>query len=272
MKKELLLVAMLLSTFLSGGCSMGNTGSQETISTQDFSSLREQLDTIQTNVNQYMNVPSASDYIIAASNELSPTFTELESGLLLQLEDISKDSYKEVNILMIFYDEDNNILFSSTQYLENVLTGNTYAAKITYPTDQNGATVAYDHYDVQIKALPYSVPIEDFSDKVETVSNKGFDGYVTAKIMNKSDTTLDTIDSYILYYDEDGNLIGCEQGNTYNLLPDSYDVVSFSPPYGLDYIPLEYADYKIFITSAINTDSILPNMPNMAMHPENIEE
>lgn len=263
MKKELLLATMLFSTLLLGGCSMGNTGPEETISTQDFSSLHEQLDSIQTNVNQYMNVPSASDYIITTSNEISTTFTELGSSLLIQLENVSKDSYKEINVLMIFYDADNNILYSSTQYLENVLTGNTYATKIAYPTDQNGATVACDHYDIQMKALPYNVPVEDFSDKVEIVSNKGFDGYVIAKFTNNSEKVLSTIDSYILYYDEAGNVIGCEQSSVYDVLPNSYNVTSFSPPYGVDYIPLEYADYKIFITSAINTESALPNPPRV---------
>lgn len=261
MKKEMLLAAMLLSSLLLGGCSIGSADSEETISTQDFSSLHEQLDSIQSNVKQYMAVPPASDYMIATSNEITYTFTELESDLLIQLENVSKDSYKNIDILMVFYDADNNMLYSSTQYLENILTGNTYTTKMSYPTDQNGANAAYDHYDIQIKALPYKFPVEDFSEKVEVISNKGTDGYVIAKFTNKSDQVLTTINSYILYYDESGNIIGCEQGNVYDLLPDSYDVTSYSLPYGLDYIPLEYADYKIFITSAINIDSALTNLP-----------
>ncbi len=260
MKKKLLLTTMILSSLILGGCSIGSTDSEETINTQDFSSLHEQLDSIQSNVKQYMDVPSASDYIIVTTNEITYTFTELESNLLIQLKNISKDSYKDLNLLMIFYDADNNIISSSTQYLDNILTGKTYAANIIYPTDQNGTKIAYDHYEIQMKAFPYNISVEDFSDQIDIASNKGLDGYVIAKLTNKSDQILSSIDSYILYYDDGGNIIGCEQGGVYDVLSNSYDVISYSLPYGIDYIPLEYADYKIFITSAINIDSAIPDV------------
>lgn len=270
MKKKLLMATLFFSTLLLGGCSIKNAKTEE--NTQAFSSLHEQLDSIQTNVNQYMNAPSDSNYIIATSDEITTTFTEMDNDLLIQLENVSKDSYQEVHAIIIFYDADNQILYNSTQYLENVLSGHTYTTEISYPMNQDAILVPYDHYEIQLKALLYNVPIDDFSDKVAVTSNKAVDGYVIAKFTNNSDRVLNSINSYILYYDETGSVIGCDQGNVYDVLPNSYDVTSFSFPYSNDYHPLEYAEYKIVITSAINTESILPKGPVITMDSKNMED
>lgn len=260
MKKKILLTIILIVSLLLGGCSFGRTQSEEKEDSTDMANLQEQLDSIQTTVKKYMNAPSSSDYIIATTDEITYKLTKLEAGLLIELKNVSDISYESVRLLTVFYDSENNILSNTSQYLDNFLTGKTYMVGIMYPEDQNGSIISYDHCDVQLKALPFKVPVEDFSDKVEILSNKDVDGYVMAKINNHSDRILTSVDSYILYYDQGGNIIGCQQGGIYDILPNSYEMLSYPIAYGIDYIPLEFDHYEIFVTSALTIDDNLSNI------------
>ncbi|MDD3206260.1 MAG: hypothetical protein PHS74_11105 [Lachnospiraceae bacterium] len=264
MKKKKLWIPLLTITVLLSGCSSKVATPDETISTQDFSALHDQLESLQLDVAHYMAAPPfASDYKILSEEDVKLTYTELTDSILVQTENVSTASFKELNLLFTFYDADNNILTTSNQYISNLLTGKTNIASISRPIDQNNELVSYDHFELQMKALPYANEMTDYSGKLDIKSNVGTNGYVLSKITNNSDQVINTIDAYALFYDEQGNVIGYSSNSFFDLLPASYDILTFSAPYDMNYDDIPFADYKIFITSALVNDTSIPSAQPM---------
>lgn len=261
MKKNILCTSVLAVTLLLNGCAATTSQSENTISNQDFSSLHEQLETLQTDVSHYINTPSPADYQILTEQEMKTTVGNLSSELLLKLDNLTDVSYRDLNIAIIFYDESNQLLNNATCYVDHVLAGKSYYTSIYCPTDTDNNLLEYDHYELQIKALPMDGEVVDYSDQVSVISNPMAGQGMIAKFTNDSDEILNNIAIYLLYQDADGNIIDCETYTTYDLLPGSFEVATFSSPYDTNYEPVPYEDYTLVVASAINTDSQFPGVP-----------
>lgn len=260
MKKRSLFVSILTFSLLLGGCSNVPAQSENTISNQDFSSLHEQLETLQTDVSHYMNTPSPSDYQILTEAEMKTTIHKLSTELLLQLDNLTNRSYRDINISIIFYDKDNQLLNNSSCYVDHILAEKSYHTSIYCPTDEENQLLEYDHYELQIKVLPMEGEVTDYSDQVSVTSNPMEGQGVIAKFTNDSDVILNHISAYILYKDAQGNVIDCETYTVYDLLPGSFEVATFSSPYDTNYNPVPYENYTLVVASAINTEKSLPRV------------
>jgi len=261
MKKRILCTSVLAVTLLLNGCATAASQPENTISNQDFSSLHEQLETLQTDVSHYINTPSPSDYQMLTEQEMKTSLGALSSELLLQLDNLTDVSYREVNIAIIFYDKENNLLDNATCYVDHILAGKSYYTSVYCPTDAENNLLEYDHYELQVKALPMEGEVTDYSDQVYVTSNPMAGQGIIAKFSNDSDEILNNIAVYLLYEDAEGNTIDCETYTIYNLLPESFEAATFSSPYDTNYESVPYENYTLVVASAINTDNQFPGSP-----------
>lgn len=261
MKKNIFYPSILAFSLLLGGCANVPAQSESTISNQDFSSLHEQLDTLQVNMSHYMKTPSASDYKILTETEIKTSMEKLSSELLLQLDNLTDVSYQELNISIIFYDEDNQLLNNASAYVDNLLAGKTSMLSVYCPTDKENQILAYDHYELQIKALPIEGEVTDYSDQVSVISNPMDGQGVIAKFTNDSDVTLNNVSAYVIYRDAEGTILDCETYFMYDLLPGGFETATFSTPFDANYDPLPYEDYTLVVASAVNTEEQFRNTP-----------
>lgn len=185
--------------------------------------------------------------------------TEAKKNISVQLHDTgngviailkNNNNYPvSVSAKLVYY-KDGKMLDTSSDYNYAFENGRECALHFTPPYDSNFNTVDYDDYKLNLSledALTSSKIM--CASKIEISSNIGADK-VIAEVTNTSTDYLEFINLTIVYYDENGVVIGSDYTYAECNDPGSVDYISFSLPYDAKYDTIYPDSYELYVNAA----------------------
>jgi hypothetical protein len=178
-------------------------------------------------------------------------------GVLVLVKNNGEQAQK-VDIQVIYYDENDNIVGTNQDYIIQVNPGQEQTKEIYLPYDSDYEDVSFSRYEVSVTGSVdefYLGYYKNAADALEITSNQSGNKVIT-QFTNNTEEEFSSVEFGIIYY-KDGKVVGYNEDIEMNVKPGKTVTEEQYPPYDEDYNDIPYDDYKIYLNSAyveLNTE------------------
>ncbi len=163
----------------------------------------------------------------------------------------NSDSVVDVDIKVVFYDEQSVMMSVEESYISYCPKGHKGVTYVMGPQNEAYEPVAYDHYEIRYSVTESyeNESYEYYGDELILNSNIGINGTVLLDVQNPTGIVFDSVHYYCIFY-EGGQVVGMNQDLS-TQLGSSGDVLELGAPMDENYEPLSFDDYEIIVGSTV---------------------
>lgn len=178
-------------------------------------------------------------------------FTEYgtDSGVIVLINN-NNDIDVTVEANVTYYDDQQNMLSSDSNYLWDCAKNGTGSIVLEGPMDADYNRVDYDSFKIvySVSDAHDNFSYDNLQSEIEITSNIGSDSGVTAEFTNNTGNTLDELDTMCVYFAND-NAIGYTTEIVWDCAESAS--VSYAPPMDSNFNPIVYDNYEIYINGTV---------------------
>ncbi len=174
---------------------------------------------------------------------------EYESYLVLMAKNNGKEMATNVEVELIFYGENDQLISYNSSYFSNIAPGMSCPTIVAAPRDNMGNIVAYSRFEMNTKVGDYAFEGTDKSGQIELVHNQGLANNILVKAINKGTDVVDEVNIAIIYK-KDGKIVGGTTGNIWGVASNASAIADIPTPLLWEGTPIEYDSYEVSVLSA----------------------
>ena len=251
-KRSGLVIAIVGVMLFAAGCSQvksDNVSNEQLM--EKVTELETKVDGLTSKFDNYYGSASVEEpeKSLVKSEDVVAQATPINNFLLVMFENKAQNIVSDVEVRVVFYDAQNNILSTDSNYISLIFPAKKYPINFAIPRDLNGNLVPYDHYEITSSVSDIAFDGEDASADVAYNDNLGALNNVMVNVENNGDKDIQEVCFSAEFYLE-GQLVGASTGSVWGLNAGQNAITEIYPPldeYGQN---IAFDKYELSITSA----------------------
>lgn len=256
MKKRSIMAIVLVGTMLFiSGCSQVKSGSVSNEQLMEkITELETKVDGLTTEFGDYYGSASMEEpeKSLVKSEDIVAQATPVSNFLLVMFENKAQNIVSDVEVRVVFYDVQNNILSTDSNYISLIFPSKKYPINFVIPRDLSGNLVPYDHYEITSSVSDIAFDGEDASADVAFNDNLGALNNVMVNVENNGEKDIQEVCFSAEFYLE-GQLVGASTGSVWGLNAGQNAITEIYPPTDEFGQNIAFDNYELSITSAYYT-------------------